>query len=130
MIVEKTICDALQTATGVATYFGVQPQGPVGEPSPMPVIIVNRTGSTWPVGLCGTDTALSIATIQVDYYSATAEGCRRYADTGRDTMRDLEDGGAPSCPGLQSEISFYDDMSRAWRISQNWSITDYSPALE
>jgi hypothetical protein len=120
MIAEKNICDLLFAATAIPTYFGVQPQPPSGEPSPMPVIIVNRTASEWVNEFCGTDTALSLATIQVDYYAETAEACRRAADTGRTAM---------AGQSLNSEVSFYDEMSRAWRVMQAWTVTDYSPTI-
>lgn len=130
MIVEKRVVDAVAAATGVLTYFGVQPQAEDDRPSPLPVCIVNRTGARWASEFCGADIALAITTIQVDSYAETAEGCRRIADKARAAVRDLiDDTGKRIAPALDSEVSFYDTQSRGWRIMQVWTPPDYQPSL-
>ena len=129
MIIERAINDALTAATGVAVYFGAQPQGTDEAPSKLPVIVINRPDALWPVTNSGTDTDLAMTTIQVDYYAEGAEDCRRLADTGRAVVRDIVANGAALCPGLRGEQSFYDQVSRAWRVLQTWEVADYAPAL-
>lgn len=130
MIVEKRVIDAVNSVTGVLTFFGVQPQGPDDQPSPLPVVIVNRTGTRWANEFGGADTGLAITQIQVDVYAETAEGCRRIADLARTAIRDLaDDDGNRICPTLDSEVSFYDQESRGWRIMQVWTPPEYEPVL-
>ncbi|UFX03602.1 DUF3168 domain-containing protein [Sinorhizobium medicae WSM1115] len=127
-MIEKDIVDLLDARLAAEVYYGMQPQPPDNVPAPLPVVIVNRVASVWYGGLCGTDTDLSRAGIQVDYYDETAEGARRLADQGRIALRDLV---ASSAGGglLDSEISYYDEESRGWRVQQRWDMADYSPAL-
>jgi hypothetical protein len=101
-------------------YFGVAPQDDNETALAFPLIIVNRVGTVWPVGFCGTDVNLEMAQIQVDYYHDQSEGCRRMADQARAQL---------SKHGLAAEISFYDDVSRGWRIAQTWDVADYAPAV-
>lgn len=130
MIVEKLIIDRLKSALGIPVYFGMQPQGDDESPSNMPVVIVNRPGSEWPVGFIGTDANLSMAQIQIDYYAEQAAECRGWADTGRLTMVGMiDEDGAALAPGLRDEQSFYDQLSRAWRVMQTWDVADYAPAI-
>lgn len=130
MIVEKLIVDRLKLALGIPVYFGMQPQGTDEVPSRMPVAIVNRSDSNWMVGFCGTDPDLSVARIQIDYYAEQAADARGWADTGRRTMIGMiDDDGAALAPGLNDEQSFYDQLSRGWRVMQTWEVTDYAPAI-
>ena len=130
MIVEKRVVDAVAAATGAPTFFGVQPQADDGQPAPLPVVIVNRTGARWASEFCGADTALAITTIQVDSYAETAEACRRIADKARAAVRDLlDDAGKRIAPSLDSEVSFYDTESRGWRVMQVWTPPEYQPSL-
>jgi hypothetical protein len=124
MTVEKLIIDLVKAATGAPTYFGMAPQPEDNVPSPMPLIIVNRIGTTWQNTFCGTDGALALASVQVDYYAETAEGARRLGDSGRNAIIGLVD-----APTLDSEISYYDTVSRGWRILQQWNIAEYQPTL-
>jgi hypothetical protein len=127
-MIEKDIVDALEAQLSAEVYYGMQPQPPNDAPAPLPVVIVNRIASVWLGSFCGTDTDLSKVGLQVDYYDETAEGARRLADQGRVALRDLV---ASSAGGglLDSEISYYDDQSRGWRVQQRWNVADYSPAL-
>ncbi|WP_457813450.1 hypothetical protein [Sinorhizobium meliloti] len=127
-MIEKDIVDLLDARLAAEVYYGMQPQPPDNVPAPLPVVIVNRVASVWYGGFCGTDTDLSRPGIQVDYYDETAEGARRLADQGRIALRDLV---ASSAGGalLDSEISYYDEESRGWRVQQRWDMADYSPAL-
>lgn len=127
-MIEKDIVDRLDAVLSAEVYYGMQPQPPDDAPAPLPVVIVNRVASVWLGGFCGTDTDLSTAGIQVDYYDETAEGARRLADQGRVALRDLV---ASSAGGalLDSEVSYYDEDSRGWRVQQRWDVADYSPAL-
>ena len=114
--------------SAVPVFYGVQPQSDDGQPSQMPVVIINRVSSTWIGAFCGTDTDMAVTGIQVDYYDETAEGARRLADGGRMSIRDLV-GDSAGGGILESEISYYDDDSRGWRVLQRWSLTDYVPQL-
>ncbi|MCA1404691.1 hypothetical protein I6F26_10180 [Ensifer sp. IC3342] len=127
-MIEKDIVDRLDAVLSAEVYYGMQPQPPDDRPAPLPVVIVNRVASVWLGGFCGTDTDLATAGIQVDYYDETAEGARRLADQGRVALRDIV---ASSAGGalLDSEISYYDEDSRGWRVQQRWDVADYSPAL-
>lgn len=124
MTIERKVVDTVRTATGALTYFGVQPQPSDDRPAPLPVAIVNRSGSEWPRVFCGTDDKLTVAEIQTDYYAETAEGARRLADQGRAALIALD-----PPPTLTNEFSLYDPESRAWRVIQRWSMTDYQPSL-
>lgn len=128
MIIETAIINALRGPLG-ATYYGTAPQPDGDEPVPLPVVIVNRPASKWLSGLTGTDPGLSVVTVQVDYYAETAQQAREMADTGRGLILGLtHPGGDSVAPSLENEISLRDDVSRSWRVMQQWSATDYSPA--
>lgn len=130
MIVEKLIVDRIKLAFGVPTYFGMQPQGDDDVPSKMPVIIVNRNDSDWVTCFAGTDPDLSIARIQIDYYAEQAADARGWADSGRVLMIGMiDDEGVALAPALNDEQSFYDQLSRAWRVMQTWVVTDYAPFI-
>lgn len=125
MSVERLIIDTVEAATGgVATFFGMQPQADDDHPSPMPVNIVNRIRTDWLNNFCGADPALNTSGIQVDYYAETAEQARRLADQGRAAIIAL-----PDAATLDSEVSFYDQVSRGWRVMQQWNIPEYQPSL-
>lgn len=127
-MIERDVVDRLEAVLPAQVYYGMQPQPPNDAPAPLPVVIVNRIASIWMGNFCGTDTDVSNVGLQVDYYDETAEGARRLADQGRVALRDLV---ASSAGGglLDSEISYYDDESRGWRVQQRWNVADYSPAL-
>jgi hypothetical protein len=128
-MMEKDLVDALGVACDCPSYYGMQPQPDDGAPAPLPVVITNRSASEWFGAFCGTDTRLSNATIQVDYYADTAEAARRMADTGRDVLASYDDNGASGTGTLDSEVSYYDEESRAWRVMQRWTIPDYHPSI-
>lgn len=131
MIIETAIINALKPGTP-ATYYGTAPQPLGDEPTPLPLIIVNRTASRWLYGFCGTDGAPSLVTVQIDYYAETAEQARELADAGRAAMATLThpDQAPPRlvAPALENELSLRDDVSRSWRVSQQWTVSDYSPS--
>jgi hypothetical protein len=130
VIAEKLIIDRLKAALGIPVYFGMQPQGDDEAPSKMPVVIVNRSDSGWSTGFSGTDPDLSITRMQIDYYAEQAAEARGWADTGRLTMIGMvHDDGAALAPSLSDEQSFYDQVSRGWRVMQTWVVTDYAPAI-
>lgn len=131
MIIETAIVDALR-GLGVPVYYGTAPQPEGDQPTPLPVLIVNRIASRWPFGFCGTDPALSLVTVQIDYHGGTAERARQLADAGRALVIALPhpDTSGPVAPALENERSMRDDTSRSWRVTQQWAVTDYSPALE
>lgn len=129
MIIETAIINALRPELG-ATYYGTAPQPEGDEPTPLPVTIVNRPGSKWLSGFCGTDPDLTFATVQVDYYAATAQEAREMADAGRALILALEQPGAAGervAPILENEMSLRDDVTRSWRVMQQWAAPDYSP---
>jgi hypothetical protein len=130
MNLEKNMVDTLAAACNVPAWFGAQPQSDDEAPSEMPVIIVNRPDADWLNDFSGVDVDLAVTTIQVDYYAETAEAARRLADAGRLAVRDLVDqDDDPICPALSTETSFYDQVSRAWRVMQQWRVPDYNPSL-
>lgn len=124
MSVEKLIIDTVRTATAEPVYFGMAPQPVDDVPSPMPVTIVNRIRTDWLNAFCGTDPNINTSGIQIDYYAETAEGARRSADAGRNAIIALPDDAT-----LDSEVSFYDQVSRGWRVMQTWNIAEYQPSL-
>lgn len=132
MIIETAIITALQ-AIGEPVYYGTAPQPEGDEPTPLPVLIVNRIASRWPYGFCGTDGDLSILTVQIDYHAETAERARQLADAGRSVLIGMDHPGlAPGqkvAPALDNELSLRDDGTRSWRVTQQWAVTDYSPAI-
>jgi hypothetical protein len=128
LIAERHAVDTLKTL-GVPVYFGSAPEPPNDEPTPLPVVIVNRTASDWTAEFCGTDVFLERLTLQVDFYAETAEEARRLADRGRSLIRDLTSERGGFFPALQSETSMYDDLSRAWRVLATWRVADYAPSL-
>jgi hypothetical protein len=130
-MIEKIIVDTLRTACAIDAWFGAQPQGSDEVPSEMPVVIVNRIEANWLSEFCGFDDELAITGMQVDYYAETAEAARRLSDKGRKAMKDLTDpaDSVALCPTLETEASFYDAVSRAWRVMQLWLVNDYQPAL-
>lgn len=129
MMLEKTIVDLMASATGAEAWFGAQPQGSDDEPARLPVVIVNRPDSAWLATFCGTDTDLSLATMRIDFWAAKAESAKRLADKGRAAMKDLADSTGPLHPILNSEVSYYEPMARAWRVMQQWAVPDYLPSL-
>lgn len=129
MALEKLIVDLMQASTGVEAWFGAQPQGTDEEPARLPVVIVNRPDTNWLATFCGTDPDLNIATMRIDFWDTKAEGARRIADKGRAAMVALTDGVGPLCPVLNSEVSYYEPMVRAWRVMQQWAVTEYQPSL-
>lgn len=124
MTVERDIIDALEAATGVETFLGMAPQPADDTPAPLPVNIVNRVRTDWVNTFCGVDGAFNITGIQVDYYADTAEQSRRNADTGRASLIALAMGAT-----LDTEVSYYDIVSRGWRIQQQWNFAEYEPSL-
>lgn len=130
MIIETAIVNLLRDPLG-PTYYGTAPQPEGDEPVPLPVIVVNRMSSRWPAGFCGTDPALSIPTLQIDYYAETAQEARQLADQGRDLIAGMADPDDQRAVGaiLENEFSSRDDVSRAWRVLQQWTIPDYSPSV-
>jgi hypothetical protein len=131
MALERLFVDTLAATIDGPAYYGIQPQPPDETPAPLPVSIVNRPDSRWPRAFCGTDVNLEMIDIQVDLYHETAEGARRNADRARAALAALRTGepGSAVAPTLISEQSFYDRQSRAWRVMQRWTATDYEPAL-
>lgn len=130
MSLEKNVVDTLAAACAVPAWFGAQPQAEDEAPSEMPVVIVNRPDADFLNDFAGADIDLALTTIQVDYYAETAEAARRLADAGRIAVRAIADAEAnPICPVLATESSFYDQISRGWRVMQQWRMPDYSPAL-
>jgi hypothetical protein len=127
VIIETEIVNLLRTLA--PAYYGTAPQPPGDEPTPMPVIIVNRIAARWPFGFCGTDGDLSLVTVQADYYAETAELARQLADQGRLQIAEMIIGGQAVAPALENEFSMRDDVARAWRVSQQWAATDYAPSL-
>lgn len=123
-MMEKNLVDALGLALNVDSFYGMQPQPPDSAPAPLPVVITNRVASVWYAQFCGTDTNLSNSGIQVDYYADTAEQARRMADQGRALIAAIDEPGV-----LESEVSYYDEESRAWRVMQRWTLPDYSPSI-
>lgn len=128
MTIERSIVDLMRAALGVPVWFGAQPQESDNAPSIMPVVIVNRPEVGFINTFAGVDPDLALTTMQLDYYDETADGARRMSILGRQAMTQLADGLKPLCPTLDTEESFYDSMSRAWRVLQRWTVPDYAPA--
>jgi hypothetical protein len=121
VIIEAEIIATLKTLFSMSrVYFGMAPQEGNEEALKFPLVIVNRVGTLWPVTFCGTDVDLEMAQIQVDFYDNVSQECRIMADAARRAL---------SAHSLATEISFYDDVSRGWRITQTWEVSDYTPAI-
>lgn len=121
MIIEADIIAGLKALFSMnRVYFGMAPQEGNEEALKFPMVIVNRVSTLWPVTFCGTDVDLEMAQIQVDFYDNVSQECRIMADAARRAL---------SAHGLVTEISFYDDVSRGWRITQTWEVADYTPAI-
>lgn len=127
MIIETAVIEALR-ALAVPVYYGTAPQPEGDQPVPLPVVIVNRVASGWLSDLCGTDPGMSVVTVQADYYAETAQQAREMADQGRGLIAGLVQPDSRKVGGvLDNEISARDDVSRSWRVIQQWTIPDYSP---
>lgn len=131
MIIERAFVDLLASRCNAPTYYGRQPQPADGRPAPLPVIIVNRITSRWFTNQCGTDVNLTLATIQVDYYGATAEASRRLADLGRAALANdlLNESSEKVRPALDNESVFYDSDSAAYRTMQEWTAATHATSL-
>lgn len=126
MIVEASFIAALKAGlTPAAPVFGgMAPQPEGNTPAPLPVVVVNRVASVWSSTFCGTDLALAVTDLQIDFYARSNEIARRLADQGRALIAAVD-----PPPTLESELTTYDEASRAFRVIQTWRATDYQPAI-
>lgn len=122
--IQATLRAALTGSPPPPVQLGVRLQPSDNRPAPLPVVIVQRIGSTWPSTFCGTADDLSLAQIQVDFYALQSDEALRHARECRAAFRNL-----PVRPTLQNEISLYDDASRSWRVVQTWTAPDDAPYL-
>lgn len=118
-MIEKEIIDGLKIALAIdRVYYGSAPQESNTEPLVFPLVVINRVGSTWANSFCGVDVDLSMVDVQIDFYGNTGFQARNAADLARLFLSQYS---------LDSEISFYDEASRGWRVMQTWAVPDYTP---
>jgi hypothetical protein len=123
-MIEAKFIATLETELGVPVYFGTAPQKQDDAPIDLPVIVLNRIATSWLSTLCGTDTTVCQATVQVDIYNSGAAAATALADQARAVLaQDV------SVPSLENESVQFDEFSKAWRVMQQWRVSDYQPAL-
>jgi hypothetical protein len=106
----------------VPKYYGYAPQTDEKTPTPLPLLVMQRTGSNWTTDMCGTRPRPCFVTLNITHVARTNEAARAQAQAAR-----LELIACAEMPRLDGETEDFDPDLRGWAVIQTFTADDDSP---